>query len=91
MQLKIDEGSDSAVKSVVIANVAVEAFVSLAMLGIMAAQLGAGEKILAKIKREFVKWRTEFFGPPPPSEEEIANWARLLHIEAARIVREAQS
>lgn len=91
MQLKIDQESDSAVKSVVIANVAVEAFVSLAMLAIMCAQLGAGERIKATIKREFLKWRTEFFGPPPPTEEEIANMARLLHIEAARIVREADA
>jgi hypothetical protein len=43
----------------------------------------------SKIEKAFKKWRVKFFGPPPPTEEQIAHMTKLVHIEAAKIVREA--
>lgn len=91
MRLAIDEGSDHTVKGVVIANVAVEAFVSVAMLVAFLAQSHMGAELIENFKRDFLRWRTKFFGAPPLSEEEIERHAKWVVVEAMKVVREAEA
>jgi thiamine biosynthesis lipoprotein ApbE len=79
---------DPKVKKAVLANVITETVVSVVMACLVAYQLSDGDFGEA-VGRKFKHWHDQLFGPPPPTEEEIKRQARLVHIEAARIVREA--
>lgn len=94
MNVTID---DPAVKRTVILNLCVEMLVMVVAVKLTYDQIHHddfdatvnGDIQKAKIKAALKAWRNKLFGPPRPSEEQINNWARLVHIEAARIIREA--
>ena len=80
---------DPAVKKAAIANIVIESLVALASLVIFYKQV-SGDDVAESLARKIRQLRVKYFGPPPLTEEEIANQNRLLQIEAARILREAQ-
>lgn len=90
-EVSIDAGDDNIIRSAVLANLVVEAFVMLASLALMARSTGMGTAMVKKIKSDYVKWRNRTFGPPPPSEEDIKRYEKLTVIEATRILRQAES
>ena len=80
---------DPAVKKAAIINLAVEASTMVLSLALMTYAM-KGEEFTLQLTRKLKRLRNKYFGPPPLTEEEIANQNRLLQIEAARILREAQ-
>ena len=90
-EVSIDAGDDSVIRSAVLMNLAVEAFVMLASFALMASTTGMGTTLVKKLKGDFVRWRNRTFGPPPPSEEDIKRYEKLTVIEATRILRQAES
>jgi len=81
---------DPAVKQAMIANLMIDAFVTVAGLALLAYQLRGGE-LGEMVKRKLRNLRDSIFGPPPPTEEQIRQMVRQLHIEVARFERgEAQ-
>ena len=89
-EISIETDKDPAVRSAVIANLAIEALVMIGSFALMLRASGYGEILVRNIKRDYVKWRNRTFGPPPPSEEDIQRYAKLTVIEATRIVRQAE-
>lgn len=49
-----------------------------------------GEALTEVICRKIKQLRVKYFGPPPPTEDQIKNSVRQVHIEAAKILREAE-
>ena len=86
--MQLADVDDPKVKKAVLANIVTETIVSVIMALLVANQLYGGN-LNEAVGRRFKAWRTQFFGPPPPTEEEIKRQTHLLHIEAARILREA--
>lgn len=80
---------DPAVKQAMIANLLIDALVTVAGLALLAYQL-RGAVLGETIKRKLRKLRSDLFGPPPPSEEQIKAWAQQVVVEAMRAVREAK-
>lgn len=90
-EVSIDAGDDKIIRSAVLANLAVEALVTLTALALMLRSTGMATTLAKKVKRELVKWRNQLVGPPPPSEEDIKRYEKLTVIEATRILRQAES
>ena len=90
-EVSLDAGDDNIIRSAVLMNLAVEAFVMLASLALMANSMGKGSTLVKKLKQDYVQWRNRTFGPPPPSEEDIKRYEKLTIIEATRILRQAES
>ena len=85
------QSDDQALRNAAIANILIESLCAVASAFIFYKQVGGGDDdILAPVTRKLKALRVKYFGPPPLTEEEIANQNRLLQIEAARILREAQ-
>ena len=80
---------DPAVKQAMIANLLVDALVTVAGLALLAYQLRGGD-LGETVRRKLRRLRVEIFGPPPPTEEQIKAWANQVVIEAMRAVREGQ-
>ncbi|MHB8842716.1 MAG: hypothetical protein ACYC56_13195 [Candidatus Aquicultor sp.] len=89
--VSIDTEGDNIIRSAVLANLAVEALVTLTALALMLRSTGMGSALVKKLKSDYVKWRNRTFGPPPPSEEDIKRYEKLTVIEATRILRQAES
>lgn len=81
---------DPKVRTAAVTNLTVEAVTMVLSLALMTYAL-CGATLTEKISLKMKRWRNQFFGPPPMSEEEIQRHAHLLHIEASRILREAKS
>ena len=80
---------DPAVKKAAIANLVIESAVAVVSVAIFYKQV-KGDDLAELLTKKLKALRVKYFGPPPLTEEEIANQNRLLQIEAARILREAQ-
>ena len=83
------ESDDPVLNKVAVANIVIESLVALASLVIFYKQV-SGDDVAESLARKIRQHRVKYFGPPPPSEEQIENMARQVNIEAARILREAQ-
>jgi hypothetical protein len=63
--------------------------VAVAMTVVLYLQMILDDATIERLKRRFVKWRNQAFGPPPMTEEQIQEAAHQVNIEAARILRSA--
>jgi thiamine biosynthesis lipoprotein ApbE len=79
---------DPTVKKAVLANIVIETVVAVVTAGLFAYQLSGGA-LGESIARKFKTWRSQVFGPPPPTEEEIERQTHLLRIDIARFERES--
>lgn len=80
---------DADLKRAQLVKVSLEAL-AIAMTCVIYAQMILDEDVKARIKQRFGHWRRLIFGAPPLTEEQIKEAERQVHIEALKIVREAE-
>ena len=81
-----DEVTDPGIRRAALVKASMEALAS-AVLVVIYAKLLMSDDLKYKVKRAFLKWRNDFFGPPPLTEEQFKEAARQTVVEAMRVVR----
>src|ERR1700685_1602466 len=63
--------------------------VAVALTVVLYLQMILDDSTIERLKRQFIAWRNQTFGPPPMTEEQIQQAVHKVNIEAARVLRNA--
>ena len=87
--LVIEAGDSSAIRRAAVAKILTETVVSILGL-VLIVNMYQHDEMAELLKKVRGRVRNFLFGPPPPTEAEIREMARQVHIQAKRILREAE-
>jgi hypothetical protein len=83
------ETVDSDLKRAQLVKIYSEAAIAIVTV-LIYAQFLVKSDVKDRLKMKWRRWRTEMFGAPPLTEDQIKEAARQVNIEAAQILRSAE-